>query len=120
MCKVTYNTNSGNYKEVNDFKCDTGLTCAEVEDDGGSAELTGTCQSEKCGGKSPGNPNLGEGTHKVTICHRTCSEKNIGCVSPLTKMAGVARVAAINQSMTLRSTAKRMTTLLGVLTARTT
>ena len=74
---MSYNANSDNYKDITGFKCDTGLTCTDFEDTGvNEVEFQGVCKSEKCNGKGPNGQEQDNGTHKVTICHRTCSETN--------------------------------------------
>jgi cysteine-rich repeat protein len=74
---VTYNANNDNYKEVNGFKCAKSLTCTDIDDTGANdVEFQGVCKSEKCNGKGPNGKDEDNGTHKVTICHRTCSETN--------------------------------------------
>ena len=83
-CKVTFNAQSDSYKEVTGFKCGQGLTCADFEDTGANdVEFAGVCKPKKCFGEGPAHrkddKDDGEavtGTHRVTICHRTCSETN--------------------------------------------
>ena len=83
-CKVTFNAQSDSYKEVSGFKCGQGLTCANFEDTGANdVEFAGVCKPKKCFGEGPAHRKDDKddgdavtGTHRVTICHRTCSETN--------------------------------------------
>jgi len=71
---------SERYSEV-DFNGSGGQVCCADEDcfpedpeSIGSSIFIGTCVPSTCSGKQ--KEDKGEESHRVTICHRTCSEKN--------------------------------------------
>ena len=74
VCYVKW---QGNKYMTDGTACDTGLDCVYQVADDGVTELAveGMCEQEACMGSNKGTP-PGEGTSRVTICHRTCSEKN--------------------------------------------
>ena len=88
-CQSYYlnDTDGGVYLEVAGYGCAEGYICS-VGNETGSAPgvpINGTCASTTCLGKKvPGNCGTSNGpndqcnqtTERVTICHRTCSEKN--------------------------------------------
>jgi hypothetical protein len=84
ICKRSWNANAGGgdgkYQDnINDYKCGTGLVCLVEEGDfGQSGEVEGICTAETCGGlkDTDDTESTNEETIRVTICHRTCSEKN--------------------------------------------
>jgi len=90
-CQASLTKDSGNeliYAALPTSSCALGLTCnvfnasnADLED----VTITGVCEPEKCVGKkvpgncngnNPNDPDCVTATARVTICHRTCSEKN--------------------------------------------
>ena len=77
-CYLEWNQGGGKYQRASGTAmCDTGLDCnSGVIDDGITGEIIeGICENANCQGKnSGGSPE--EGTHRMTICHRTCSETN--------------------------------------------
>ncbi|GAX17937.1 hypothetical protein FisN_18Hu145 [Fistulifera solaris] len=76
-CKVRYNTNADKYMPEKDFECDTGLVCAELNDSGvDGVVFTGVCSPESCDGTADPSKDQPISSHRVTICHRTCSETN--------------------------------------------
>ena len=72
QCKVTLAGNK--YKPVKDYECAAGLECANVEEDENSSEFVGVCKTQECYGKQEQDQD--DNQDKVTICHRTCSQKN--------------------------------------------
>jgi uncharacterized repeat protein (TIGR01451 family) len=77
-CKVTYTDNGGKerYRKVNGWGCAAGETCKVENDDGTPNEFDGLCVPETCGGLEDPDDTDDQGTQRVTICHRTCSETN--------------------------------------------
>ncbi len=92
-CNASLTKDSGGtdliYAEIPGYGCGTGLVCNVMSDPNAGVEdlsLAGVCESEGCIGKKvPGNCNgnnppsdgtCAAETERVTICHRTCSEKN--------------------------------------------
>jgi hypothetical protein len=80
-CQVSYNTASEKYTDVNNKECADGYTCTGYEDDAGADNANkiiydGICAEETCAGQSDPDNLDDQGTQRVTICHRTCSETN--------------------------------------------
>ena len=81
-CQLQFNGNSG--KSSHDFldnypSCDDGLECLPENDDGLSTIADGTCQNAFCDGNNNHADhayNVSSSSIRVTICHRTCSERN--------------------------------------------
>ena len=80
-CEVEWNSSSENYQYPSELlgneRCDqnAGLMCFTDYDTGvADVSFPGTCQPAHCYGGS--GPAEGDGTERVTICHRTCSETN--------------------------------------------
>ena len=78
-CIIKWNAGAGKYQDGNP-SCAAGLVCTGYDiDDGdqsGNVEYEGTCIEETCGGDADPGHDGSEATIRVTICHRTCSEKN--------------------------------------------
>ena len=75
---MKWNSGADKFQPVNTktLKCSHGLTCVvEGEAEEGASEVPGTCQKESCYGNN-GEKDADSSTDRVTICHRTCSEKN--------------------------------------------
>jgi hypothetical protein len=76
VCYVKYQ--AGKYM-ADGNKCDNSkkLDCNyNIADEGSTSDpIAGFCGKMTCFGSNSNQP-PGEGTHRVTICHRTCSEKN--------------------------------------------
>lgn len=75
-CYVQWDDNSNKYKTYGDM-CENGLDCNyHVLDDGATTlPIPGICEPANCLGSNSNQP-PGEGTSRVTICHRICSENN--------------------------------------------
>ena len=78
-CHVVYNPKGKKYDDYGDDICSKSdqLECNyQVGDDGVTTDpIAGHCEPKSCmGGNSNAPP--GEGSHRVTICHRTCSKSN--------------------------------------------
>ena len=80
-CYVIYNEKKKKYDDYDngDGICDKSsqLECNyHIGDDGVTTDpILGQCEPKNCLGGN-GNNMPAEGTHRVTICHRTCSKKN--------------------------------------------
>jgi len=76
-CTVELKGNSTNYKEVGKICCGDEECQPEGEETFlGSDTYSGTCVPKKCFAQSNVDDEQERGSHRVTICHRTCSEKN--------------------------------------------
>jgi hypothetical protein len=76
---VSYNIANKKYTDV--LGCADGYTCTGFENDEGEGSgkkliFDGICGEEKCFGQPDPDNTDDDGTRRVTICHRTCSENN--------------------------------------------
>jgi len=89
VAKLVGNSDNENYKEdVPPRRCCNDEECQPEGDETfpGSEIYNGRCVPKRCVGQSENdNPNE-RGSHRVTICHRTCSEKILGFVLLLIAM----------------------------------
>ena len=76
-CKMKWNDNADKFQPVPQkaYKCSHGFTCVIGDAQDADSEVPGTCESDTCYGNN-GEKDVDSSTDRVTICHRTCSEKN--------------------------------------------
>jgi hypothetical protein len=79
-CTVKFSESANKYTETGkgNTRCGNSLVCMPESDDGTAGQdFPGTCETQHCSGVGETGSRKVEDLHtKVTICHRTCSEKN--------------------------------------------